>query len=88
MTQAKKKIKLSSAIERFLYAKVQKADWDDVARNHIRKIQTTRSAKVCSEAQKAWDKANHRSTFWFVSAEYWGKKAGIVSASAQLRLIW
>lgn len=61
MTQSKKKIHLSSAIERFLYAKVQKADWD---------------------------KARHKSTFWFTSAEYWGKKAGIVSSREQLALSW
>lgn len=88
MTQAKKKIQLSSAIERFLYAKVQKADWDAVAQIHLRKIQTTRSVKVCGEAQEAWDKANHKSTFWFTSAEYWGKKAGIVNTHAQLGLSW
>lgn len=88
MTQAKKKIQLSSAIERFLYAKVQKADWDAVAQIHLRKIQTTRSVKVCGEAQEAWGKANHKSTFWFLIAEYWGKKAGIVNTRAQLGLSW
>ena len=88
MTQAKKKIHLSSAIERFLYAKVQKADWDAVAEIHLRKLQTTRSVKVCGEADKEWNKARHKATFWYVSAEYWGKKAGIVSSREQLALSW
>ena len=88
MTQAKKKIKLSSAIERFLYAKVQKADWDTVAQIHLHKLQTTRSTKVCGEADKAWNKARHKATFWHVSAEYWGKKAGLVSPREQLVLSW
>lgn len=87
MAQAKNKIKLSNALERFLYAEVQKSKWDSIAQMHIRKIQTTRSAKVCGEAQESWDRANHKSTFWFVSAQYWAKKAGITDSMSQLRLM-
>lgn len=88
MTQANKTIKLSTPIERYLYAKVQKADWDALAQIHLHKLQTTRSVRVCGEAQKDWDRARHKSTFWYVSAEYWGKKAGLVSAREQLALRW
>lgn len=88
MTRAKKKIHLSSAIERFLYAKVQKADWDADAQIHLRKLQTARSVMVCDEAQKDWDYARHKSTFWYASAKYWAKKAGIVSVREQLALRW
>ena len=86
MAQAKKKIKLSNALERFLYAEVQKAKWDSIAQIHVRKIQTTRSAKVCGEAQESWTRANHKSTLWFVSAQYWAKKAGIADSMSQLCL--
>lgn len=79
-------IRLVSPIERFLYAKVQKADWDFKTEIHLKKLQTSRSVKVVGEAQKDWDYAHHKSSFWYRSAEYWAKKAGIKNAREQLAI--
>ena len=81
------RIKLTTPLERFLYANLQKCRWDGEAARYLHKIQTSRSLQVVREANAAWERANHMSTRWWVCANYWKNRIGDNDLEMNLKLL-